>query len=200
MNWCTYFNGLDCPKLKSFTLESLGLNNHCKDYCIRISESVGLEALVEECKELENLKFKKCWFFDLDTKEEVEAKFPNCNVEFKNCKFGPNWDDFQPQLENNDNFFSRMKRMIYETLNIYLNLGASVWHWYNNSKSDIDGDENDDDVLDNFDGREIEFMFTQDEDVSGSTSSDELIPKDELEPAECTFQSKAKESFDCIVL
>ena len=35
----------------------------------------------------------------------------------------------QPQLENNDNFFSRMKRMTYETLNIYLNLGASVWHY-----------------------------------------------------------------------
>ena len=93
---------------------------------IRISESEGLEALVEECKELENLNFTKCWFFDLDTKEEVEAKFPNCNVEFKNCKFGPNWDDS------------------------------------NNSKSDNDGD-----VLDNFEGGELELMFTiKDENVS----------------------------------
>ena len=31
--------------------------------------------------------------------------------------------------ENNDNFLIRMKRMTYETLNIYLNLGASVWHY-----------------------------------------------------------------------
>ena len=34
-----------------------------------------------------------------------------------------------PQLEINETFFSRMKRITYETLNIYLNLGVSVWNY-----------------------------------------------------------------------
>ena len=35
----------------------------------------------------------------------------------------------QQMENNNDNFLSRMKRMTYETVNIYLNLGVSVWHY-----------------------------------------------------------------------
>ena len=120
-----YFNGISCLNLKSLTLETLELPDYYADHFMRISESEGLECLVEECKELKNLKFTKLWFYDLETKEDVENMFPNCNVEFKNCKFGPNWDEHD-----------------------------------SNSESNNDSDENDD-VFDNFDGGEIEFMFTQ---------------------------------------
>ena len=83
------------------------------------------ESLCEDNKNLRNLKFTKIWFFDLDTKSEVKELFPNCNVEFKNCKFGPNW----------------VKQD-------------------SNSERVNDGNETND-VLDNFNEREIELMFTQ---------------------------------------
>ena len=134
------------PKLKSLTLESLELPGDSNSF-IRISKFVGLESLSEYCKELKNLKFTKCWFFDLNYKCEVKEMFPNCDqgfftgpfsknldcgVEFKNCKFGPNWGEHD-----------------------------------SNSKSDNDGD-----VLDNFEGGELELMFTiKDENVSTNTYS-----------------------------
>ena len=79
-----------CPKLKSFSLESLDLSGDSKQL-ISIEVSSGLRSL-QSCKELKNLKFKKIRLEFSDdmynityTENDLRNMFSNCNLEMKNC-------------------------------------------------------------------------------------------------------------------
>ena len=150
-----YFDaiGRGCPKLKSLTLESLVLSEALttcvnplekdSDHFITIDDE-SFDSLSDGCKNLKNLKCTKIILDDqgLDyfTESEVKKVFPNCHVEFKNC--------------------------VVKSLN-----GFESWFEWEYTPLDytISADDEQDsnpegvnDVLDNFDGGEIEFMFTQD--------------------------------------
>ena len=112
-----------------------------------------LDQLSINCKELKELKITGFVFDDfLDESEIKEIFFPNCNVELKDCLFG-NFDD----------------QASCEQCGMYLDdclCSGNFYFPYDPSNSDFDDQDSNygeaDDILDNFDGSEIELLFTQD--------------------------------------
>ena len=111
-----------CPKLKTLSLESLrGWKKSKKDQVIKYMSNLrpslnfkeifkdldmsdcwdltitdyNLKALSKGCKELKDLKFTKVSFEgDIFAEDDIKKILPDCNVEFKECRFmEPDEDD-----------------------------------------------------------------------------------------------------------
>ena len=134
-----------CPKLKTLTLESL------RGFCDLPVCKESLEALYKSCKELKDLKLTKAFFEDIFTEDEIKKILPDCNVEIKECKF--------EDLDDS----SRMSDDSYDSWDVSFDDGEE---YYESDKNN--------DILDNFDGREIELLFSQNyEDISRDENGDQ---------------------------
>ena len=128
-----------CPKLKTLTLESL------RGFCDLPVCKESLEALYKSCKELKDLKLTKAFFEDIFTEDEIKKILPDCNVEIKECKF--------EDLDDS----SWMSDDSYDSWDVSFDDDGEQ---DSNSERAYESDENND-ILDNFDGREIESLFSQ---------------------------------------
>ena len=146
-----------CPKLKTLILEAGESSPQIPSMGNLFFSifSISLELLDElsiSCKELKELKITGFVFDDFLEESEINEMFPNCNVELKDCLFG-NFDD----------------QASCEQCGMYLDdclCSGNFYFPYDPSNSDFDDQDSNygeaDDILDNFDGSEIELLFTQD--------------------------------------
>ena len=160
-----------CPKLKSLTLESFRGREDGpplfkeKDQNL-IIESWQLKDLYNRCKELKDLKLTNVSFVEIYTENQIKIMFPGCNVEIKQCKF----DEFDQNGYSSDDYhFRGYDSDSYES-------NSDDWYdhgrYFDNSwdvsfddgeQDSIaeSGDDETNDILDNFDGGEIDLMFSQ---------------------------------------
>ena len=160
-----------CPKLKSLTLESLrGRKDWLplskeKDHNLIIG-SWQLKDLYNRCKELKDLKLINVSFVEIYTENQIKIMFPDCNVEIKECDF----DEFdQDGYSSDDYHFRGYESDSYES-------NSDDWYdhgryfddsWdvsFDDGEQDSNAESGDDetnDILDNFDGGEIDLMFSQ---------------------------------------
>ena len=167
---------MGCPKLKSLTLESL---RGWKQFCSKaetnffdlpgggwelIIEKESLEELHKRCKELKDLKLTKVSFIDIFTEDEITNIFPDCNVEIKNCEFADLCPDSSEDSSDSDDgwvCYSDQYDSDDGWCDYYIKYASSDDEEQDsNSEGTYESDETND-TLDNFDGGEIELMFSE---------------------------------------
>ena len=136
-----YCIGNGCPKLKTLILEA-------EDESPPFSLSLPLlDEISDMCKELKELKFTNWALEDFFDDGKIKEIFPKCNVELKECYLNASCVQCEMYLEDC--------------------LCSGNFHFpYDPFNSDFDDQDSNyekaDDILDNFDGSEIELLFTQD--------------------------------------
>ena len=176
-----------CPKLKSLTLESLrgrkGGHRFSKekDQDIIIAHWT-LEALYKECKEFKDLKLTKVSFVDIFTEDEIKKILPGCNVEIKECEFDElvddSSDDYFHGFDSSDSDDSYYHGRYYSDSDDWNDSRCSWFH--PNNSGDVsfdDGEQDSNDILDHFDGGEIDLMFSQNfgEDNKNENEDDQFM-------------------------
>ena len=146
-----------CPKLKSLTLESLRgrkggptLSKE-KDQDLILS-FWHLKNLYKNCKELKDLKLTRVSFEEICNEAYIKRMFPGCNVEIKECEF----DEFDQDGYSSDDYHFRG----YDSdsdFDISWDVSFDDGEQDSNAES-VDDETND--ILDNFDGGEIDLMFS----------------------------------------
>ena len=125
-----------------------------------------LKDLYNRCKELKDLKLINVSFVEIYTENQIKIMFPGCNVEIKGCEF----DEFDQNGYSSDDYhFRGYDSDSYES-------NSDDWYdhgrYFDNSwdvsfddgeQDSIaeSGDDETNDILDNFDGGEIDLMFSQ---------------------------------------
>ena len=153
-----------CPKLKALTLESLRgwiespFDDNNQDLFIN-KES--LEALYRCCKELKDLKFTKVMFLDIFTQDDIKKIFPDCNVELKECEFDEESLDDSSWMSDDsyDSYYDDDWFDDYGFNNSW-DVSFDDGEQDSNFERAYEGDETID-ILDKFDGGEIELMFSE---------------------------------------
>ena len=172
-----------CPKLKTLTLESLRgwkempfnyryveddfEDDDSDDWDLIISVE-SLEGLHNRCKELKDVKLTHVWFDHIFTEDDMKQFLPNCNVELKECGF----DDFDELVKLHDREFKLMNGIDlsesddselwsdgYDSDNTW-DVSLDDGEQDSNSEGADESDETND-ILDDFDGEEIDLMFSE---------------------------------------
>ena len=151
-----------CPKLKTLTLESLrGWKESPLPF---ISEDIvinkeSLKALYKGCKELKDLKITRVLFWDIFTEDDIKKILPDCNVELKECEFDELEDDSPWMSDDSYDSDSDDWYDDYGSNNSW-DVSFDDGEQDSNSEKAYESDESND-ILDNFDGGEIDLMFSK---------------------------------------